>query len=264
MVRAVILWILLFTVAGCSSNSVPPQKIVLFAPFEGRYQEVGYSALYPARLAFADHDPSDIELIALDDGGTLEITITRAKAIAHDPQIRIVIIQGYLGASSEVLAHLIDKTVIIVGEWGAESASHVYHLSSRDLREQITAIHQPITSIITPPFVGGETFGLRSFIALQPDFQALTFVSSGGLPSSELIAKILNSAPHATMPNHLSGLTYDAVSMAIEALNQNAHLSTMNYDGLSGQITFSEGYWTEAPIYHYGFHPNGVIYAITP
>lgn len=255
---------LTFILTSCNGHSAPPQKIVLFAPFEGRYQEVGYSALYSARLAFTDHNPADVQLVALDDGGMLEIAIERAKAIAYDEQIQIVIVQGDLGASADVLAHLIEKTVIIVGDWGDQTGDHVYHLSNPAIHAQLTHPQQPITDPISAPFIGGETFGLPSFIQLQPNFQALTFISSGGLPSAEFEARILASAPHPTPPNHLSMLTYDAVSMAIQALNQNVRLSDITTDGISGQITFLDGYWAEAPIYHYGFDADGAIYSITP
>ncbi len=258
------LFFVLLIVAGCTPNSAPPQKIVLFAPFEGRYAELGYSALYPARLAFSDRNPTHIELLALDDGGTLDIAIQRAQAIAHDPYISIIIIQGYLGTSADVLAHLSDKAVIIVGEWGTSSAPDVYHLSHSALPERVTDTHHPITEPIAENFIGGETFGLPSFVRLQPDFHHLTFVSSGQLPTTDFEARIISSAPHASLPNHLSILTYDAVSLAIEALQQKTHLSEIVYQGISGQVTFTDHYWTEAPIYHYGFHPDGTIYSITP
>jgi ABC-type branched-subunit amino acid transport system substrate-binding protein len=262
--QALSLFIILFIIGSCAPHNPPPQKVVLLAPFEGRYSEIGYSALYPARLAFANHNPTHIELLAVDDGGTLEIAVQRAQAIARDPQISIVITQGYYGTSPDVLAHLSDKMVIIVGEWGTTSAPDVYHLSHPALREIVTDIHHPITEPISSDFIGGETFGMPSFVNLQPHFETLTFMSSGRLPNAEFEASILASAPHATAPNHLSMLTYDAFSMAIEALNQNAHLSEIVYQGISGQITFSDGYWTEAQIYQYGFNPDGTIYAITP
>ena len=43
--------LLLGVFAGCTGQTEPPPVIALFAPFEGRYQEFGYDALYAARLA---------------------------------------------------------------------------------------------------------------------------------------------------------------------------------------------------------------------
>ncbi|MCS7070642.1 MAG: hypothetical protein NZM00_03995, partial [Anaerolinea sp.] len=54
---------------GCTVHQTAP-RIALIAPFEGRYREVGYNALYAARLALADAE-SGVQLLPLDDGGSV-------------------------------------------------------------------------------------------------------------------------------------------------------------------------------------------------
>ena len=80
--------LLLGVFAGCTGQTEPPPVIALFAPFEGRYQEFGYDALYAARLALADQD-SVIDLVAYDDGSLFLLRLPSrpdaVEATSRDP-----------------------------------------------------------------------------------------------------------------------------------------------------------------------------------
>src|SRR5689334_20990094 len=77
---------LLIALVGCSGrNNAGIQRIALLAPFEGRNSEIGYDAYYAVRLAIQEHGNDNIELLAIDDGGSSASAMNRAKALASDP-----------------------------------------------------------------------------------------------------------------------------------------------------------------------------------
>ena len=73
-------------------------KIGLMAPFEGESREIGYDGIYAARLAVrkfnAEHDEIKLALVALDDGGRLEIAQANGEALAADPAVVAVVGMG--------------------------------------------------------------------------------------------------------------------------------------------------------------------------
>ncbi|MDT8306097.1 MAG: ABC transporter substrate-binding protein, partial [Anaerolineae bacterium] len=78
--------------AGC--RSVPPTvKIGLVAPFEGRWRDVGYDAIYAARLAVREVNENGgvagyrVELVALDDRGDPQLAAEAAATLAADPAL---------------------------------------------------------------------------------------------------------------------------------------------------------------------------------
>src|SRR5690606_15013589 len=128
----------LFT--GCTvEKSITPVKVVLFAPFEGRYREIGYEMLYAARLAFTEvgADPSQVKLIPVDDSGTLITAQQHAAAIALDPQVRLVITAGVIATHADVLTEFGDLPVIVVGSWHptANQMDNIFRLTSADAAE---------------------------------------------------------------------------------------------------------------------------------
>lgn len=81
---------------GCAS--VPPViKIGLVGPFEGRSRDIGYDAIYSARLAVreenarADLDDYRVALVALDDFGDPETAQDVARSLVLDPAVVAVI-----------------------------------------------------------------------------------------------------------------------------------------------------------------------------
>ena len=58
-----LLLLLIPLVTACAiQRTSTPYKIALLAPFEGRYRDVGYDALYAARLALSEANLSQIVL----------------------------------------------------------------------------------------------------------------------------------------------------------------------------------------------------------
>lgn len=83
--------------AACTPAAPPLVKIGLIAPFSGRYQEIGYQALYGARLALAEHNlvhltpHYHVELIAFDDRAHTGTATEQAKKLMSDPKVVAVI-----------------------------------------------------------------------------------------------------------------------------------------------------------------------------
>lgn len=97
--RRVALLLLSFTAfsAACTTVAPPLVKIGLVAPFSGPYREVGYQALYGARLALSEHNIAPItpnyhvELIAFDDKAHAATATEQAKKLISDPNVVAVI-----------------------------------------------------------------------------------------------------------------------------------------------------------------------------
>ena len=81
---------LLFT--ACSSTP-PVIKIGLVAPFEGRDRPIGYDVIYSARLAVREINEAGgvegtfVALVALDDGGDVELAQATAQSLVLDPAV---------------------------------------------------------------------------------------------------------------------------------------------------------------------------------
>ena len=110
-------WGVLLLLVGCSSYmTTPPVRIALLAPFEGRHREVGYQALYAARLAIAETERTDIDLLAVNDGGTVDRALSRAAALNRDPLVRAVVLLGPYATADSVRERL-QAPVWHVGVW---------------------------------------------------------------------------------------------------------------------------------------------------
>ncbi len=88
---------LLFTIyclllTACSSTP-SVIKIGLVAPFEGRNRPIGYDVIYSARLAVREiNEAGGVEgtflaLVALDDGGDVELAQATAQSLVLDPAV---------------------------------------------------------------------------------------------------------------------------------------------------------------------------------
>ncbi len=215
--------------SGCAvQRADPPPRIALLAPFEGASRDLGYDALYAARLAFADAG-TQAELYPLDDGGAVETAVSRAQALAGDPLTLAVIVLGHSASDTQTLTAFGDLPVLVVGEWNVSAApSGVFVLSAQEL---------------TPADAHG-------------DFQRDSFYQSSALsPTAEFAERIAESDTFAPAPGLYSMLTYDAAQIAIAALRTTRSttktaLAETDYTGLNGRIRFSpSGYWLDAPIY---------------
>lgn len=88
--------LLVLLATGC--RAVPETvKIGLVAPFEGRWRDAGYDAIYAARLAVREVnerggiDGYRVELVALDDGGDARQAAAAAATLAADPQVLVAL-----------------------------------------------------------------------------------------------------------------------------------------------------------------------------
>ncbi len=268
MRRAYLLTVLFLLLAGCAAirPAELPAKVMVLAPFEGTYAEIGYGALYAARLALTDSAAQNIELVLVDDGGLSETALYRARAAAEDDSVRMVIVLGYAATEPDVLAAFGQIPVIIVGDWGAQSASNVYRLTNMDIAGLVDNPRLSLQDAVTPTasLLGGEIYGMQALVALLDSERlgAIRVVTSGALPDEAFRARIMESDLFATAPHHLGTLVYDAVRLAVEAIQTDTPLSSIRYEGLNGVITFTDGLWSEAPLYIYRYDTDGQL--ITP
>lgn len=77
---------------GCASTD-PVVKVGLVAPFEGRYRDVGYDAIYSARLAVRQINQAGgiggyrVALVALDDSNDPQLARETAASLVLDPAV---------------------------------------------------------------------------------------------------------------------------------------------------------------------------------
>lgn len=266
----IILCLLLLTsmTVGCSTGKdAAIQRIALLAPFEGQYSEIGYDAYYAVRLALKDHGNDRIELLAIDDGGSKETAVERAKALSHDPLVKVAIVLGNNATQPEAQQSFGTLPVIIVGQWQAKPASKtVYMLASAGLEKVLTSFDHSITvneaAEIQSPVVGGEVLALMQFPLLRKNTENVTIASSANLPNAEFRQRYLGSGQYVPEPGLLATLSYDAAAMAIEAIDTsdaNQQIANNIYTGLNGSIHFVDGYWADAPIHYYRYDANGKL-----
>jgi ABC-type branched-subunit amino acid transport system substrate-binding protein len=91
--------LLITALASCASVQ-PVVKIGLVAPFEGAQRELGYDAIYAARLAVREVNAAGgvggyrVALVALDDGGDGQLAEETAVSLTVDPAVVAVIGHG--------------------------------------------------------------------------------------------------------------------------------------------------------------------------
>ena len=177
--RAMPLICLSILLGACAVVRAPEHvRIALFAPFEGRYREVGYNALYAARLALAEsrNSKGSVDLLAVDTGGTE--AANHARALAEDPLVMEAVVLGYDGTSPEALKAFGDIPVLIVGDWGAKpSGDSVFIFSNPQINQLITApsrISVIDAAQIDLPVIGGDVFALEGFAKLRSSLDGVT------------------------------------------------------------------------------------------
>jgi hypothetical protein len=113
--RILVLILLGVVLSACAIiRTEPLQKIALLAPFEGQSRAIGYNALYAVRLGLTENNDSTLNLLAIDDGGTLELARQRAQAIRQDDSVQIVFVLGEFASDARVLEALAPLQVIQV------------------------------------------------------------------------------------------------------------------------------------------------------
>ncbi|MEZ4667518.1 MAG: hypothetical protein R3E39_06315 [Anaerolineae bacterium] len=242
---------------------------MLLAPFEGRFSEIGYDAYYATGLALTDNENPTIELLAIDDGGSISSATARVRAIRKDPTVKAIVALGYEATSLETQQALDGMPMVIVGEWlTAPLTDSVFMLSSAELEKQFTVLGVDIVSEVTSPdsiSIGGDVFAMRQFPLLNPTYQEITIASSASLPDDEFRNHFMSSGQYVQEPGLLATLTYDAAGMILEAMHTTdmaTALASTSFQGLNGTIRFENGYWTHAPIHYFTYDSNGKLLAI--
>jgi len=249
------------TLIGCAAVNYAdtPQTIVLLAPFEGRYRDLGYDALYATRLALAEADTDDIYIIPIDDGGLVSSAAQRVQALQHDDTISAVIAVGY--AATDPAVDYGSLPVIVVGEWGQPTGEAVYVASSPEIGAALTTPSPLDLADAMPqaaPFTGPDVLALPGFAEGRADLSDITVLSSGSLPDADYIARILGHDQFATEPGLLSTLIYDVTQLTIRAAHTGNPISAIDHTGINGTIRFDEaGYWQNAPVNRYEFDADG-------
>lgn len=231
---ALAVWIL----SGCAVYQTPEVKrIALLAPFEGRYREVGYQALYAARMAIAETDRIDLELLAVDDGGSVETAIDRARALNNDPQVETVLVLGVHAAEERVLDEM-EPLSIVVGQW----------------RPPVTAIDGDITppteltdiAQLDTQFTCGDMCLLESFVLLADDPTLVTIETRSPPVDESFRERYINFDLYVPEPLPFAALTYQATRQMI--------------DFIDGDTSES----SDAEFYQYRYTPDGELTTVTP
>ncbi len=257
MVVRILISILLMTVMSACSviNAEPVSKIALLAPFEGQYREIGYDALYSVRLALAESNATDIDLLAIDDGSTSELASQRIEALNQDPTVVAIIALGQYSTSREAQSKLDNTPMLVVGYWGYPVAhASAYMLAPSNIETVLDNSDNESEQIF-----GGEQFGLAQTPLLTENIEAVRVVSSSTLPNVTFRENYLASAEFAPEPGLFSTLTYDATNIILKSIQTNTPVSEIEYEGINGLFHFEENYWVNAPIHIYQYEDSRLV-----
>lgn len=124
-----LLWLLL-TLTACLPPTLPPViKIGLAAPFEGAERDIGYDAIYAARLAVREINAAGgaggwrLELVAYDDRADAELARIAARNLAVDPDV-VAVIGHYRPASTAAAQAIYGEAGLPLLTLGGEAAPY--------------------------------------------------------------------------------------------------------------------------------------------
>ena len=220
--------------AGCAvMESGRVKKIALLAPFEGPRRAIGYNALYALRLARADAGGGDVQLLAVDDGGTVDSALKRMQALNLDPAVAAILALGQ-AASHPAVQQVNDRPLIIIGSWGHDRADeHTFYAAHPSIARQ--RLDSDLRLLGPGPY---ET----------------DLVSSGRPADADFQRRYMQSDVHAPAPNLLATVIYDMGRLVLGALESAVSIAHAQHEGLNGTIQFAGGYWQDAPrrVFRYG------------
>lgn len=252
MRASLIATILAFVLAACGSAQ-PPQRIALLAPFEGRYREVGYDALYAARLAMTDAG-TNLHLMALDDGGTEAAAQLRLQALNADDTVQAIMLLGPF-ATANAAAQVTEKPVFFVGEWGHWLSQQPNQYLIGSTERSADSIYDDVLTAVDalPAVASGPVLALQQVNELLPVADGGTIKTAGTFPDDEYTGRLLESDLFVPQPGILSSLTYDTTRFIIQHVTTGVPISDMRYQGMNGTIQLSQSQWLDAPTHEYTY-----------
>ena len=236
--------LLIWLLAGCAGQDSRPQKLALLAPFEGKYRDLGYNALYAIRLALTEFQSANVQLLSIDDGGESASARQGMVALNLDPDVAAIIALGS-AATHPAVQQANDKPLILIGNWGHDHADDDSFYAADIAR---TTAH------------GADDLHIFELLSgLRLESSETNFISNGALADEEFSARFLESDRHAPAPNWLATLTYDLSRMTLLALDDGSDLRRLTYQGINGEIRFAAGHWQDAPIHRYRIDADELI-----
>lgn len=245
---------------GCAVvRTEEPVRIGLLAPFEGRYREVGYAALYAVQMALQERGLVDhIELLAVDDGGSDHRAAQRARALFHDPRVIGVLALGYNATSETTQRAFDDLPVIIAGNWASQRFTELVFLALPPEFLQVLTLPSglDVTDAARYPLddagvlIGGDVLALDQFQALRTNLTGIVVASTSLVPDAEFRARYAQVGEFAPEPNLTATAAYDAVLILLDALPPTVTRATVL---TALNAVFTEGYLPDSPIYTYQY-----------
>ncbi|GEM_PF-714739 len=267
--------ILLFALVGCAiRTTTTPPRIALLAPFEGIYRDIGYNALYAARLAFADAGINTIELVPIDT--TSATLIERVRALSGDPLTAAALVVE-ISPMNDLSAAANGLPIILIGDDPQYNlaGNAVFILGNLELAiSQVTGIFTSYTESLSADRtnIGGNRYTIpdvREYMtAVDLPLDSLIIVTSAAAPDADFSARYQASDQFAPAPLPLATLVYDAANIALNAVqsggtsreNVRAALADTNYVGLNGVIRFDETRrWINPPTHQYTVTSSGLV-----
>lgn len=220
------------------------KKIALLAPFEGQYRSIGYNALYAVRLATDEAASHDIQLLAVDDGGTVESAIKRIQALNIDPAVEAILVLGAAASHPDVQS-INDRPLIIIGNWGHGRADeHTFYAAHQStVQEQLDS----------------DLLMLGPAADLDGSLNEIVFVSSGRLADEAFYQRYMQSDLHVPAPNLLATITYDVSRLVLGALASGIEIAQAQHEGINGTIRFEAGYWRDAPLNSFRYDGDQLV-----
>jgi hypothetical protein len=269
--------IVIMVTAGCAvTRTESPHFVALLAPFEGRYREIGYQALYAARLALAESRLQEpIEVLAVDDGGSVESAVLRAQTLASNRQVVAVIVIGYAATDKATLSAFGDLPVIVAGYWGVPALEdNRFAMANPQLPARLTV--SPRIDILDAaaqeaPLIGGEIFALEQLADLRDDLTGITIVSSAPLPDEDFRQRYRAIDAFAPEPNLIAMQAYNAFDFLFHEIREQFRLNPGLHNLRSRlalnlrnprQFLYPTGFIESAPLYLYQYTSEGELIQI--
>lgn len=164
-------------------------KIGLVAPFEGRYRDVGYDAIYAARMAVREANGAaepggvHVELVALDDSADAELARQAATSLVLDPDV--VAVMGHWRSETMAAAQAIYEQggvpLLMLGEAPFEAVA----------AETLPGDFRDRYATVTPFDEEAGAFAGATYDAFQLIRKALELAEMRGEISRESVAAAL-------------------------------------------------------------------------